>query len=75
MQAADVASYVFTEPGTMKKSSMQIGLGIALGAGLGAAVAVILGNGGLWLAIGVVVGIVIGRAMTHHKMAGQRARN
>jgi hypothetical protein len=72
MQAADVASYVSTEPETMKKPSMQIGLGIALGAGLGAAVAVFLGNGGLWLAIGVVVGVVIGSA---NKAAGQRAKN
>jgi hypothetical protein len=59
----------------MKQPSMQIGLGLALGAGLGIAIATILGNGGLWLAVGVVVGIVIGRAMTRHKMSSQRARN
>ncbi|HUK25330.1 MAG TPA: hypothetical protein VLV49_12180 [Terriglobales bacterium] len=54
----------------MKKPSMQIGIGIALGAGLGAAVAVILGNGGLWLAVGIVVGILIGSSMTRRKAAG-----
>jgi len=51
----------------MKKSSMQVGLGIALGAGIGAAIAVILGSGGAWLAIGIAVGIVIGTAMSKRK--------
>ena len=35
----------------MNKPSMQIGLGIALGAGIGAAFAVALGTGGFWLAV------------------------
>ena len=59
----------------MKKPSMQIGLGLMFGAGLGMAIAIILGNGGLWLAVGVVVGIVMGRAMTRHQMSNQRVRN
>ena len=48
----------------MKRPSMQIGLGVAFGAGTGAAVAVILGTGGAWLAIGIAIGIVIGAAMS-----------
>jgi F0F1-type ATP synthase assembly protein I len=51
----------------MKKPSMQVGFGIALGAGIGAAIAVILGSGGAWLAIGIAVGIVIGVAMSKRK--------
>jgi hypothetical protein len=47
----------------MKRPSLQIGLGIALGAGLGAAAAVIIGSGGMWLAVGVAVGIAIGIAI------------
>jgi len=43
---------------------MQIGLGIALGIGIGAAVAVVLGTGGAWLAIGIVVGLIVDRAMS-----------
>jgi len=52
---------------TMKKPSMQIGLGIALGAGIGAAVAVILGTGGAWLAIGMAIGVVVGASMSKRK--------
>ena len=48
----------------MKRPSMQIGLGIALGAGMGAALALILGTGGLWLVVGIAVGIVIGGSMS-----------
>jgi hypothetical protein len=51
----------------MKKPSMQVGLGIAFGAGIGAAIVVVLGSGGAWLAIGIVVGIVIGVAMSKRK--------
>jgi len=51
----------------MKKPSMQIGLGIAFGAGIGAAIAVVLGSGGAWLAIGIAVGIVIGLTMSKRK--------
>src|SRR5438445_9037055 len=51
----------------MKKPSVQVGLGIALGAGIGATVAVVLGSGGAWLAIGIAVGIVIGLAMSKQK--------
>jgi len=51
----------------MKKPSVQVGLGIALGAGIGATVAVILGSGGAWLAIGIAVGIAIGLAMSKQK--------
>jgi hypothetical protein len=42
-------------------------LGIALGAEIGAAIAVLLGSGGAWLAIGIAVGIVIGVAMSKRK--------
>jgi hypothetical protein len=49
---------------TMKRPSMQIGLGIALGAGIGAAVAVIIGTGGAWLALGIAIGVAIGAAMS-----------
>jgi hypothetical protein len=48
----------------MKKPSMQIGLGIALGAGIGAAFAVVLGSGGAWLAIGIAIGVIIGASMS-----------
>jgi uncharacterized membrane protein YfcA len=51
----------------MKKTSTQIGLGIALGAGLGAAVALVIGSGGLWLALGVALGIVFGASMWRRK--------
>jgi hypothetical protein len=47
----------------MKRPLMQIGLGIAFGAALGAAVAIIIGSGGMWLAVGIVVGVFIGAAM------------
>ena len=48
----------------MKRPSMQIGLGIALGVGIGAGVAIILGSGGLWLAVGIAMGIAIGAGMS-----------
>jgi hypothetical protein len=51
----------------MKKTSMQVGLGVALGAGIGAAIAVVLGSGGAWLAIGIAAGILIGVAMSKRK--------
>jgi hypothetical protein len=51
----------------MKKPSMQVGLGVAFGAGIGAAIVVVLGSGGAWLAIGIVVGIAIGVAMSKRK--------
>lgn len=51
----------------MRKPSMQIGLGIALGAGLGAAITVVLGTGGLWLALGMVIGIVLGGSMSRKR--------
>ncbi len=51
----------------MKKPSMQIGLGIALGAGIGAAIAVLLGSGGAWLAIGIAIGVVIGASLSRRK--------
>lgn len=51
----------------MKRPSTQIGLGIALGAGIGAAIAVVLGSGGAWLAIGIAIGVVIGWAMSKRK--------
>jgi len=51
----------------MKRPSMQIGLGIALGIGIGAAVALILGSGGAWLTVGIVLGVIIGKAMSRSK--------
>jgi len=44
----------------MASKPKYTGVGIGLGAGLGAAAAVLLGSSGLWLAIGMVVGIAIG---------------
>lgn len=51
----------------MKRPSMQIGLGIALGAGIGIAVDVLLGTGGAWLAIGIAIGVAIGAGMARRK--------
>jgi hypothetical protein len=51
----------------MKRPSMQIGLGIALGIGIGVAVAVILGSGGAWLTVGIVLGVIVGKAMSPSK--------
>jgi len=51
----------------MKRPSMQIGLGIVLGAGIGMAIALALGSGGAWLANGIAVGVVIGVAMSKRK--------
>ena len=48
----------------MKRPSMQIGLGIALGAGIGIAIDAAFGSGGTWLAIGVAIGVAIGTAMS-----------
>ena len=48
----------------MKRPSMQIGLGIAFGADIGSAIAVVLGSGGLWLAVGIAIGVAIGAAMS-----------
>ena len=48
----------------MKHSSMQIAFGLVLGAGVGAAIAIIVGSGGVWLTIGIAVGVVIGSWMT-----------
>ena len=48
----------------MKHSSMQVAFGLVLGAGAGAAIAIVAGVGGLWLAIGIAVGVVIGSWMT-----------
>jgi hypothetical protein len=56
----------------MKRPSMQIGLGIALGAGIGAAVALIVGTGGAWLAMGITIGVVIGAAMSKRKADSSR---
>jgi hypothetical protein len=44
----------------MKRPSIQIGLGIALGTGFGLAAAVILGSGGAWLALGIAIGVIVG---------------
>ena len=51
----------------MKRPSMQIGLGIALGIGIGAAVALILGSSGAWLTVGIVLGVIVGKAMARPK--------
>jgi hypothetical protein len=51
----------------MKRPSMQIGLGIALGIGIGAAVALILGSGGAWLTVGIVLGVIVGKTMSRSK--------
>jgi F0F1-type ATP synthase assembly protein I len=54
----------------MKLPSMQIVVGIALGAGIGAVVALIIGTGAAWLAVGIAVGIGIGAAMSRRKIEG-----
>ena len=54
----------------MKRPSMQIGLGIALGAGIGIAIDAAFGSGGTWLAIGVAIGVAIGAAMSKQKTGG-----
>ena len=51
----------------MRRPSMQIGLGIALGIGIGAAVALILGTGGAWLTVGIVLGVIVGKTMSRPK--------
>ncbi len=53
---------------------MQIGLGIVLGMGIGAGVAIILGTGGLWLALGIAIGVAVGAAMSRNsrKATSQR---
>jgi F0F1-type ATP synthase assembly protein I len=52
----------------MKKSAIEIGFGITLGAGLGMALAVILGSTGLWLAVGVVLGVGVGSGWMRRKI-------
>jgi len=47
----------------MKHSSMQVAFGLVLGAGAGAAIAIIAGVGGLWLTVGIAVGVLIGSWM------------
>lgn len=44
----------------MKPRYLQVGSGLALGAGMAIAVAFILGSRGLWLALGLAIGVVIG---------------
>jgi hypothetical protein len=50
---------------TMKKSFTQIAVGAVLGAGA----AFVLGSGGLWLAVGIVIGILIGGAVARRTTA------
>jgi uncharacterized protein YneF (UPF0154 family) len=59
----------------MKRPSLQIGLGIALGAGLGIAAAVIIGSGVMWLAVGVAVGVALGIAMSRKSPQSQKAND
>jgi len=51
----------------MKRPSTQIGLGFALGIGIGAAVALILGSGGAWLTVGIVLGVIVGKTMSRSR--------
>jgi hypothetical protein len=51
------------EEQNMKKSSTQIGLGIALGAGVGAATGVFAGHIAIWLAAGIAIGVAIGSSL------------
>jgi len=57
----------------MKHSSMQIAFGLVLGAGVGAAIAIIVGTGGVWLTIGIAVGVVIGSWMTRKSKTDLKA--
>lgn len=54
-------------------SSMQILLGLVLGIGIGAGVAVVLGSGGLWLAVGLAIGVAVGAAMARKNKEGASA--
>ena len=45
----------------MKRPSIQIALGAVLGAGL----AIILGAGGFWLAVGIAIGVALGFTLSH----------
>lgn len=47
----------------MKKSSTQIGLGVALGAGIGAATGVFAGHIAVWLSVGIAIGVAIGSSL------------
>jgi hypothetical protein len=51
----------------MKRPSMQIGLGIVLGAVLGAGMVLVIGSGGLWLAAGIAIGVAVGSAIARRK--------
>jgi len=58
----------------MKRPSMQIGFGIALGAAIGGALAVVLGAGAAWLGIGIPIGIAIGFMMAKKQAGSSPAR-
>jgi F0F1-type ATP synthase assembly protein I len=51
---------------------MQIILGVVLGIGIGAGVALLLGSGGLWLAVGLAIGIAIGIAMARKSKSSEQ---
>ncbi len=59
----------------MAGKSKHGGLGIAFGAILGALAAVILGSGGVWLAIGIAVGIAMGAALFRSDPQSQEAND
>jgi O-antigen ligase len=49
----------------MKAPYLQVGFGLLLGAGMGLAVALLFGSRGLWLALGLAIGVVIGVWAAH----------
>ena len=57
----------------MKHSSMQVAFGLVLGTGAGAAIAIIAGVGGIWLAIGIALGVMIGSWMARRNKTELKA--
>ena len=55
----------------MKRPSIQVGLGIAMGAGIGAALALILGTSGAWLAGGIIIGLLIGASLSRARRVSE----
>ena len=59
----------------MKQPSMQVAFGLVLGAGAGVAIAMIAGVGGMWLAIGIALGVLVGSWMTRKSRTASDAHS